>query len=477
MIIMQRTTRIPTTSRTIPRVVLVAALTASSLAAGTVASTTATAHARTVAAKKPTPSYLHQFGTALFDQATKSAVDSKGNVYVLGNTLGDMDGAGPGVSAGMDAFLLKKNASGSITWIKQLGPRNEYGFALALGADDSVYVGGMVSGDLDGNGPQRDNGGLDGWLAKYSPAGKRTWLRQIGGAGNDSVKSLAVSGRTVYVIGDTANALEPGRPYLGGLSDSFVARYTTSGVNKWFRQYGSDKTDVAQSVTVGPRGLVYFAGSSEGDVDGPGGGTFNLGSQDAVLGSVKPDGSLRWVTQIGSLFADAAADVKVDSAGNVYMAGYGQGDLDGGDPRSEHMGAKDAFVAKYSSAGQQKWVTMLGTTANDDITSMVIDKKDRLFLAGTTRADMNGTFPEIYNGLADGWAGRMTAKGRLEWLYQFGGPKSDIPVSVAVSKGGAVYVAGYTNGDIDGPVGPQVQAGLDDAFLLKLTPEGRFSPS
>lgn len=434
------------------------------------------AHAGPVpVAKKPVASFLVQFGTASNEYATNGAVDSKGNVYVVGSTNGDMDGAGPGIRRGTDAYIAKYSSSGRLRWVTQFAAGVSSVSDIAVGADDSLYVVGYVSGDIDGNGPQKFGGLLDGFVAKYSAAGKRVWVRMLGGVQADSLNGVAVAGRNVYVVGDTANSLgDGGQAFIGGTSDIVVARYTTAGVRKWVRQLGTASMEAAADIAVGARGTLFFVGSTQGDIDGPGVGTFNMGLSDAFIGSMKPDGTLRWATQVGSLQADAGNAVVVDSTGNPYLVGSAQSDMDGGLRRATHYGLMDAFIMKFTAAGTQKWVTQLGTATTDIATTASIDAKNRIFLAGTTAGELNGTFPEIYAGFTDGWVARLSSAGRLQWMYQFGGPGVDTPSSVMVSRGGAVYAAGHTSGDIDGVWGSQVSAGQSDAFLLKVTPDGEF---
>ena len=432
------------------------------------------ANARPPAAKKPKPSFLVQVGTAEDDQVAATVVDSKGNVYVGGFTDGDIDGAGPGTSAGSDAYIIKYSSSGALRWVRQFGKGSEILSTMAVGADDSVYAAGTVTGDFDGDGPLRRKGGDDVFIVKFDAAGKQKWAKQIGGPNADYADAISVAGGTLVVVGDTLGGIADIDQPLIGNTDVFIAKYSTAGKKKWIRQYGSTEGDFGTGVAVGKKGLIYFCATTLGDVDGPGVGTFNLGSFDIAVGAVASDGAPKWFTQIGSLAEDDCYDVVVDSAGSAYFAGTASGDLDGGGRGAIHAGVEDAFIAKYSPAGKQKWVTMFGTTVLDKLRAISIDAKGRLYAAGSTTADLNGTFPQKHAGNNDGWAARVTSTGLLDWLYQWGGPGSDEAFDIAVSKGGSVYVGGETGGDIDGPMGPNTSAGRWDGFLLKLTNDGEY---
>ena len=58
-------------------------------------------------------------GTKYNDYGNGVNIDSSGNIYMTGYTLGDLDG---NTSSGLDdIFLVKYNSSGTKQWTKQLG--------------------------------------------------------------------------------------------------------------------------------------------------------------------------------------------------------------------------------------------------------------------------------------------------------------------------------------------------------------------
>lgn len=68
------------------------------------------------------------------------------------------------------------------------------------------------------------------------------------------------------------------------------------------------------------------------------------------------------------------------------------------------------------------------------------------------------------------------ATGKPIWQTGFGGLGIDAPRGVAVGADGSVYVCGYFDGEIDfgGTIGKKPSAGGSDAFVAKLSPDGKL---
>ena len=152
------------------------------------------------------------------------ATDATGNVYLAGYTGGSLGGPNRG---GGDAWVAKYSAAGSRLWIRQFGTAADEGESgVATDPAGNVYLAGYTWGALGG--PNR--GGPDAWLAKVDAAGHIVWKRQLGtdGGGDDAENALDLATDTagnVFVTGYTSGPL--GGPYRGGFNDAWVAKYST----------------------------------------------------------------------------------------------------------------------------------------------------------------------------------------------------------------------------------------------------------
>ena len=166
-------------------------------------------------------------GTSLTDQGNGVAVDSSGNIYITGSTMGGLDGnANAGNS---DIFLIKYNSAGTKQWTRQLGTSaTDTGNGVAVDRSGNVYVTGATFGGLDGN---TNAGDSDIFLVKYDSAGTKQWTRQLGTTTTDFGNGVALdSGGNAYITGYAGGGLD-GIRFIGG-GDIFVLKYSSSGVKQ-----------------------------------------------------------------------------------------------------------------------------------------------------------------------------------------------------------------------------------------------------
>ena len=105
-----------------------------------------------------------------------------------------------------------------------------------------------------------------------------------------------------------------------------------------------------------------------------------------ILGSSNAVGqSLTWQTFLGSTANDKATAITVDDAGQIYVVG--SSDAAWGQPILPYSAGRDAFIAKYSAAGQLLWLTFLGGKAADVATAVTIGPNNLLYVVGTSEAE------------------------------------------------------------------------------------------
>jgi Beta-propeller repeat len=385
------------------------------------------------------PAWVHQLGADGSDAAYGVDVDSHGNLYVVGETNGSLDGQNRGES---DAFIARYTADGQRVWIRQLGTTaRDAAAAVSTDRGGNVYLAGLTFGSLGGP----IGGAYDAFVAKYDPAGNQIWLTQVGTLDRDLAGSVSTdSDGNVYIAGDTFGDL--GGPNTG-MADAYLAKLDSTGHRLWVRQLGTGMGDVAKGISADGAGDVYIAGQTDGDLGGA-----NAGSSDAFIARYDTNGHRQWIRQLGTTALDYANAIATDLRGNVYIAGLTDGDL-----QEKNAGSSDAFISKFDSAGSRTWGTQLGTAATEQANTIAVDTNGAIYIAGHTDGDLAAPTA----GAGDVYLAKYDTDGRIVWTRQLGSTGNDAAKGICID-GITIYIAGLTAGGLDGTT----NRGFD-AFLAR----------
>jgi photosystem II stability/assembly factor-like uncharacterized protein len=190
---------------------------------------------------------------------------------------------------------------------------------------------------------------------------------------------------------------------------------------------------------------------------------------------------LVWVSYLGGSGDDTAADVAVDSKGNVVVAGVTRSadfPVSTGAFQSSLAGRTDGFVAGLSADGKTlQFSTYLGGSADDEASCLILDADDKPVVAGITRSEdlrVRAAVQETLGGGRDVFLARLSTDGRsVDYLTYLGGNRDDQPFDLALKEQGYLLVTGSTASDENFPlVNPlqETRSGSSDAFVLELDP-------
>lgn len=399
-----------------------------------------------ITAAPGTQDWVRQIGTSSHEKAYGVAVAGDGSVYITGYTQGAFTG---NTNAGhIDAFLAKYDASGNLQWVKQIGGTNyDYGYAVTT-LDNNVYVTGYTNSALDGH-----LGSYDAFLASYDADGNKNWLKQFGSAGNDYAHGLAARGSLIFVAGYTSGDMF-GATNQGGV-DIYLAAFDTSGnaVPSQSLQTGTSSDDYAYALALAPDGGKVVVGATKGNIDGS-----NQGQTDAFAIKIGSNGSQVWKKQFGSTANDRFWAVAIDSDGSIYAGGATEGNLAG----HASFGGTDPMLFKLNAAdGTPAWSRHIGNGTTETGRGVAIDSSGDVYLTGRSSDSMDPGDPEAAHiGNSDNYIVKFAADGTRGWTRQFGTATAD--ESYAIAAGAALYVAGATQGGMDGG-----NAGGYDVFLAR----------
>jgi len=361
--------------------------------------------------------WARRYGSTVADVAGYVACDAAGNVYITGGFSGTVDfDPGAGIFnmtalGGQDIFVCKISSAGNFIWAKQAGSSTfgDRGESLVIDASSNVYITGPFGGTADfdpgaGTFNMVSAGSFDIFLWKLNTSGNLVWAKRMGSTSLDQGTALAldVSGN-VYATGSFFNTVDfdPNAgvvnltPAIG--NGAFVVKISSAGNLIWAKVVGNLGYDVA----VDPLGNVYTCGQFSGTVDfDPGAGTFNLTAvgtnYNIYICKLTTTGNFVWARRIGATGSIQYAEgIKVDGAGNSYIAGYFSGTVDfnpgTGVNNLTSATSTGTFILKLTNGGNYVWAGAIAGSGHVHALGMCIDAARNIYYTGQfyASADFN----------------------------------------------------------------------------------------
>lgn len=287
-----------------------------------------------------TKQWTRVWGTASDDHGSSVAVDVNKNIYVTGNTSGNLDGQTNLSSSSI--FITKFDSSGNKLWTKLEGPAIVFSPSqIVIDNNSNIYVAGKTYSDLDGYTLQ---GNGDIFLMKFDASGNKQWTSVWGKTSfSDYFYGMTMdSGGNIYVAGSSLGNFD-GYANVGG-EDIFITKFDSSGNKQWTKFWGTSTTDYPSGgVAVDSNGNIYVAGVTYGNLDG----NTNTGNADIFLTKFDSAGNWQWTRLLGCNSYNHPDGIATDRNSNIFIAGHTMGNLDG----NINAGQDDVFLVKYDSNG------------------------------------------------------------------------------------------------------------------------------
>jgi hypothetical protein len=202
--------------------------------------------------------------------------------------------------------------------------------------------------------------------------------------------------------------------------------------------------------------------------------------------------------RLGAEGTDYGKDVTTDAAGDIYVTGYFQGTVDF-DPgpavvnrtaqgTPANPGAIDIFVAKYSPAGELRFVFTLGGPGADMPHTIRLAPNGDIGLtgysSGTVDFDPGPGVTTLNAGVGrNAFVARFSPIGELRWVVGIGDPETspqdedffEDGMDLAFDASGNAYACGIFNGTVRlAPGAPELVSFEVDGYVASYDPEGRL---
>lgn len=357
------------------------------------------------------------FGGSREESASDIAIDSAGNIYIIGNTN----------STNFPVYHAYNSTLG--------------------GTNDTYWFADVIGGDL--------------FVAKFSPTGNLVYSTFLGGNRDDYAEGIAVdSSGNVFVTGITYSQNFPlYKPYNNTWfyhSDSFLTELNSSGSGLVFSTFtGEGTTD--NSITTLPtfklvaldsNGNCYIVNSVNGS------------SGDLFMDEFNSTGNLvnyGLIPGYGYIYVTPSAIAVSNNGNSIYVVGSTSStDLqyDSGRYDSTLNGSSDGFIYKlnplFSHSNLLLWGTYLGGNSSDSITRVAIDSQGNVVVVGGTSSTdfptTQNSYDKSLNGKDDGFIAKITSDGtKLVYSTLFGGSENDFATGMTLADDNNIYISGATS--------------------------------
>ncbi len=193
--------------------------------------------------------------------------------------------------------------------------------------------------------------------------------------------------------------------------------------------------------------------------------------------------SLGWAKGLGGAgFYSTGYSIASASSGNVYVAGFFEGAMDGnaGVPLLSCNGGFDIFVAKYDAGGQLLWIKNIGGADYEYFGSIALDASENVYLtgffSGTVDFDPGSAASDLTAaGGTSMFCLKLDAAGSFVWVRPIeGNVSAPVAHAITVSPLGNVHIVGNFDGDAAFGNHSLTSVGGQNIFICKIDGNGNF---
>ena len=274
------------------------------------------------------------------DVANYISQTNDGGYIICGNSKSNDNGV-DNYSAFADAWVVKLNSSGNITWSNNYGGTldDDLKYIEELSDGSFIAVGSSKSNDNDVSG---NNGDMDAWIIKISSTGSVLWSKLFGGENVDIANSAVILSNGSFVFAGNTASVSGGFPQAGN-GDYFVVKVSATGNNIWTKTYGGTGVDNAKSICNKNNGNIIIAGSSS-SVNGM--VQSNFGKTDYWILELNNNGDTVWTRNYGGSLDDVALEINQTDDGGFIIIGNSNST---NNQITDNKGSIDYWVVKLSA--------------------------------------------------------------------------------------------------------------------------------
>jgi hypothetical protein len=422
-------------------------------------------------------SWSKAFGDDTVQSANAVTVDAFGNIFVTGSFEGVVDfGSGPLEARGSsDVFVTAYDTDGVNRWSRRFGDEaSQSGRAIAVDSGGNILVVGHFDGVIELDRPL-ESVGADVFVMRLSPDGEDEQGVAFANPGIERVSDAAVDANNdVVIVGSFDGELSFGGEGVttNGGDDIFVTKVGLDGSERWTRHFGTASEESVEAVAVDGTGKVALTGAVVEAIDFGGGQLLPIGAEpndDAFVVVLAPGGDHLWSKRLGDEGQQLGEDVAFRPSGALVATGSFQGAIDFDGMARSSAGGHDVYLVEYDANALATWSRSFGKVGSQFGHRARIDREGNIAAAGDFDGNVDFGGSELEAIGTDIYLARLGTTGDHRASFRFGDADTQSVEDVAVDSGGNVIIVGSFLGILDFGFGEHLGLG-EDAFVAKLAP-------
>ena len=445
--------------------------------------------------------FLVTFGLSGFDtDAAGVAIDSSDNIYITGTSQGtNLFGKNATSGTTDDIFVAKLNSSGVVQWVYTAGGTGrDRGRKIALDSSGNIYVVGYYQNTVDfGGGNVTSNGSFDAFILKLNSSGTFQWVKSYGGStGNDLGRDVVVdSNDNVIMLGTFRGTVnfdsgDGGGFYTSNDYDVFLIRLNSSGIWQSVWVTTSSGSADGRALAIDSNNVTYLTGSYSGSVTFGANNRTATNSNDLFIHKIDTydnDNNTQLTYALNVDTTQKAKGIAVDSSGNIYATGTFQNTVNFGGGNITSSG-KDIYLLKLKinnigTAFEFQWVKRFarddGAAGQAFGTAVAVDDDGNVYSVGQIGGNYNLGGQDVASGSNnDAYIVKHDSSGTFQWSKTFGGGSGmdtyDKVQDIVIDSNDFIITAGQISGNTNFSTvgGNTIDFGSDaHNWVLKIKPD------
>ncbi|APD06396.1 DNA helicase [Flavobacteriaceae bacterium UJ101] len=362
----------------------------------------------------------------------------------------------------LDYWIWKMKENGDLEWEQNLGGTgNDFLRSIRYTSDGGYILGGSSDSPINEVKTDSCRGKQDYWIVKLDPKGEVQWQKTLGGSEDDQLEVIRpLSDNGGYILAGTSSSSTSfeKEEETRGNTDYWIVKLDNQGDSQWQRTLGGNYADEVKGLEVLPENKGYMVyGYSNSTISGDK-EVKNKGLGDVWVVRLTSEGEVLWQESYGGKGDDIPTGLQITEEGNYVLLGYSNSNTEEG---------TDYWLMEFDDLGNIHFEETYNVGTTDIATGLTKNKDHSYLISGYTRTNYKNANGQEKKGIEDYVAIKVDKQGKKQWEKQLGGKGSDRLLNTVQTRDGGYLLSGTSNSNANRDKSARSN-GLKDYWVVKL---------